>query len=190
MEFAYINGDDPENIAPNTAEKRKEAKRELPKNYYRSASAKKGDYVSGDGTYYDASGYIVNPKRYLDRLRDVMKANASKHIQKAYDRIMDIQDSISNAIRDIDDPLDSTYIRSIADVVKTYQYSYMLDNYNRMMSYLKAAEGADSESKKNDYLTQIFERGGTLDSFNRYADYVEKALSKYTKAVVDWDNPE
>ena len=191
IEFAYINGDDPENHAEDIQGQRSIAKSELPPNYYRNTNAKKGDKpTSWQSSYYDASGYIVNPDRYLSRLRDFMKGNAAKHVKKAYDRILNIQETLSNAIKDIDDPLDVNLMHNISGIVRDYRYEYMMSYYKAMINNLKLADAETDENSKNMYLDRIFKRGGKLDDFNATATKVENLLSQYSKFVVDWDNPE
>lgn len=193
--FCYIDGSDPDNLlSPRSAEYPNDVM-ELKSNY-RFPKSWNGHRpwvphsFFGSSGYYniDKSGYIINPHRYAEKLRQIQKNKLASTIERCYDqvvevrkRIIDLLESTDFKQRDSVDRLHSAYeqniFRTFADVV---------DYYNEIVKSSNALTYAN-ESEREAIANDLLDDYGYIKKFRRYLETLNSILDRYTLTELDVD---
>lgn len=190
-DFYYVNTADPANSNDNLKNQRANTSLDLTdaksKGLERITDPKKDQRIlwSGDG-YLDKSGYLVNPNRYKDALRKAQKNNYAKKLEKSYNILQDVKETLTNYIIEAD-ATDSDALEFASNIMRG-TLARAISRYNRLASAIENAEqNWDPASPEfSSFLDGIFSRYGDVEYLDDALNSLEKAVSSIKFVDFDW----
>ena len=190
-DFYYVNTTDPANSNDNLRNQRTH------NDLYRNDAmmqgleritdkSRKQNAVWATGGRIDKSGYLVNPNRYKDALRKAQKSNYAKKLEKSYNILQDVKETLTNYIIEAD-ATDSDALEFASNIMRR-DLANAISRYNRLASAIENAEqNWDPASPEfSSFLDGIFSRYGEVEYLDNALDSLEKAVSSIKFVDFDW----
>lgn len=190
-DFYYVNTADPANSNDNLIGQRantdlymNDAQMQGLERITDKARAKNAVWVT-DGRI-DKSGYLVNPKKYKDALRKAQKNNYAKKLEKSYNILQEVKETLTNYIIEAD-AADSDALEFASNIMRR-DLSNAISRYNRLASSIENAEQQwdPSSPEFSRFLDGIFSRYGDVEYLDNALASLEKAVSSIKFVDFDW----
>lgn len=190
-DFYYVNTADPANSNDNITSQR--AHNDLYMNDAQmqgleriTDKSRAQNAVWATGGRIDKSGYLVNPKRYKDALRKAQKSNYAKKLEKSYNILQDVKETLTNYIIEAD-AADSDALEFASNIMRR-DLANAISRYNRLASTIETAEQRwDPASPEfSSFLDSIFSRYGDVEYLDNALASLEKAVSSIKFVDFDW----
>lgn len=194
--FAYFDKTDKDNyLPPDLIKDRVWNKANMPDNYERQPKDKVGHFVSNwtnkgmfSGTV-DKSGYIVNPDRYLPKLKELKRKKLPKEVKKVYKRLngffQDMADCFASAATDFDT------FAELSAFSNDYKIDELRSNYKQVIYSLEELAALGDNPQTDNKRTNL-EDGilNNLSYINKGIDKAYKRLGKFIYDTVEWEPDE
>ena len=134
----------------------------------------------------DKSGYLVNPKKYKDALRKAQKSNYAKKLEKSYNILQDVKETLTNYIIEAD-AADSDALEFASNIMRR-DLATAISRYNRLASTIESAEQRwdPSSPEFSRFLDGIFSSYGDVEYLDIALASLEEAVSSIKFVDFDW----
>lgn len=199
-DFCWLDGSDPNNYMADKRVDRAAMNKELRDipGYNRYKSLSDAGYSRWSGARLDKSGYVVDPRKFADKLRELGKKNLAKNLENLFYEIKYLQKQLAQVLMDYD-------FRNGKDK-SDYEKTFGANRYHRSDSSLLLNELTDIMNRYNsaceyvDYAAQASDPESREYRLNQAADLVirTKEMIKELKergeeifdVDIDWDTNE
>lgn len=189
-DFCYLDGSDPDNLLGTKKQDRANMKRDLKQAgvvRYKDSEEAGLNTWSSRGGWLDKSGYIVNPRRFKEKLKELKKQNISKNLEKTYQDIRWIQSQFANLLMDRD--FRSTASQDDYSKVFGRNDTSLMQSLERIISYynqsIKYVELATNDPNSKDYYLDV--AIGYLNKAKDRIKSLKEAAADILDVPVDWE---
>ena len=132
----------------------------------------------------DKSGYVVNPRKFYDKLAEAKAEKYGEELQKYHDMLVEYRDDITSAMGYYDPFEQKDEYRQLSDLLRTLMNA--IDYYNSMAEDIEDLANKMNPKDPNDYYKKMIVRRVQDLQNNRYIKELEKGGNDIFLGSADW----
>jgi len=193
-DFCWLDGSDPNNFMGSKRELRGKTKQELQGlgDYYRYKELRDAGpgHSPWSGWKLDKSGYLIDPNKFKNKLKEFGKKNISANLERIYNDLKNLQMNLGQVLMD----WDFRNNKNQKDFDKVFKYNGLLrdftflkSHYNNIASKVESALAETDPETKDRILSNL---SSAIISLKDEIKNFKKSGSEIFDVEVDWDTNE